>query len=235
MRDILQKQVQIIQPPNFPSEAFKISTSTIELGAKYSSNTIGNNGYVQYRISATGPNSCLIGNNIVFTGTSTLAQTNSEGTRIVAKVPDYSYGTYSWCARSDDGFFKTSWMPMGTFIYTDKGGCVPIIQNNYQAPSVPISTSSTSTKYIFTKNLKIGDVGIDVLNLQKFLNNHGYFIALNGLGSMEQETNYFGKATKEQVKAYQDTHVKDILIPSGLTKGTGYFGTITRMFVNNQP
>jgi len=87
-------------------------------------------------------------------------------------------------------------------------------------------TTQTST-YTFTRNLKLGSRGDDVLELQKFLNNNGFTIATAGAGSVNNETTYFGPATKSALVKYQNTYREQILTPVGLTTGSGYFGSST--------
>lgn len=85
----------------------------------------------------------------------------------------------------------------------------------------------------FSRTLTIGDTGSDVLELQKILNtNSNTRIAVSGPGSPGNETNYFGPLTSSAVAKYQEVHAKDILIPLGLTRGTGFVGQATRTFLN---
>ena len=72
----------------------------------------------------------------------------------------------------------------------------------------------------------------DVVQLQQYLNAHGFVVAKSGTGSPGHETTYFGKATRAALIKFQEAHAADILAPSGLTQGTGYFGPGTRAFVN---
>lgn len=94
------------------------------------------------------------------------------------------------------------------------------------------STVKSANISLFTRNLQAGTIHSDVLRLQKFLNTQGIRIAENGPGSPGKETTYYGPATVRAVKRYQESHPLEILSPSGLTQGTGYFGPSTRNFVN---
>ncbi len=86
---------------------------------------------------------------------------------------------------------------------------------------------------IFTKDLRFNDTDEEVKLLQKFLNSQGFKLAQNGVGSLGKETNYFGSLTKSALIKYQEANAKDILIPIYLTKGTGYFGFMTRNYTNS--
>ena len=82
--------------------------------------------------------------------------------------------------------------------------------------------------------LRIGDRGDDVRNLQKYLNGQGFTVSQTGAGSPGNESNYFGTATENAVKAYQDHHKTEILHPIGLTSSTGYVGPQTASHINDR-
>jgi uncharacterized repeat protein (TIGR02543 family) len=94
------------------------------------------------------------------------------------------------------------------------------------------TSSGTTTRYIFTRNLSPGMRGEDVKQLQIFLNSKGFAIARSGTGSKGKETTYYGEATRLALKRFQETYPKELLIPVGLTRGNGYFNTSTRGKVN---
>src|SRR6185436_1548296 len=86
----------------------------------------------------------------------------------------------------------------------------------------------------FTKNLKLGDSGTDVKNLQIFLNRDTRTqVALSGAGSPGKETLTYGPATGRAVSKLQELYRSEILTPNKLTKGTGSFATATRTKVNS--
>ena len=100
--------------------------------------------------------------------------------------------------------------------------------------NVSISNAATTNvpSYRFTRSLTLGSTGSDVKALQVFLNAHGYIVAPIGAGSPGNETTYFGNATKAALINFQEYYAKDILMPNGLTKGTGFFGVSTMKKVN---
>lgn len=87
--------------------------------------------------------------------------------------------------------------------------------------------------YTFSRSLSLGTEGEDVLILQKILNQNQYTqIAQEGVGSLGNETRYFGQKTKDAVIRFQNMYAQDILIPSGLSSGTGFVGMSTLSFLN---
>ena len=113
--------------------------------------------------------------------------------------------------------------------YNPNNGIAP--QNSsciYPSVSMPTAVattnSNTSTFFTFTKNLKRGMDDPDVSQLQKFLDSHDFPVATAGWGSLDQLATTFGKNTVTALKLYQTS----IGLPS-----TGYFGTMTRAYVNN--
>jgi len=93
--------------------------------------------------------------------------------------------------------------------------------------------TSPDTVDIFTKNLKLGDIDTEVLLLQKILNEDpDTMVSVSGYGSLGNETTYFGQKTKVAVIKLQNKHAGEVLIPNGLSFGTGYFGPSTRSMLN---
>ncbi|MDB5204014.1 MAG: outer rane adhesin like protein [Candidatus Taylorbacteria bacterium] len=100
------------------------------------------------------------------------------------------------------------------------------------APSIDISPSTATTTPIvvnfpfqFTKDFHSGNTDPEIKLLQKYLNAHGFLVATNGPGSLNSETEYFGKATRDALIKLQNSN--------GISPALGYFGTLTRKFVNS--
>lgn len=79
----------------------------------------------------------------------------------------------------------------------------------------------------FKKDLYLGVSDPDVVKLQQFLNTHGAQVAVIGPGSPGKETDYFGQLTKSAVAKYQAL--------SGISPQSGYFGPLTRVYVERNP
>ena len=109
--------------------------------------------------------------------------------------------------------------------YPTLGQCVT------SAPVLNTPTKNVSS-YTFTRSLTLGSTGSDVKALQVFLNSQGFAISSSGAGSPGNETTYFGPATKTALMKFQEYYAKDVLVPNGLTKGTGFFGAATMRVVN---
>lgn len=91
----------------------------------------------------------------------------------------------------------------------------------------PAASAATCTD--LTRNLKLGMEGQDILLLQRTLNASPVTrIAESGLGSPGNETTYFGGRTYAAVVRFQDLYRNEVLVPNGLSKGTGFVGASTR-------
>lgn len=90
------------------------------------------------------------------------------------------------------------------------------------------------TSLLFTATLFLGQTSPTVMELQKILNRDPQtIVAVAGPGSPGNETNYFGPATRNAVIRFQEAHASQILIPNGLTRGTGVVGPATRALLNS--
>lgn len=94
-------------------------------------------------------------------------------------------------------------------------------QSIAQQTAPAIQTSPTS----FTRNLDVGTTGSDVKDLQRFLNSRGFTVAQVGPGSLGNETDMFGNATKAALAKFQAAN--------GIVPAAGYFGPVTRAFIAN--
>jgi hypothetical protein len=79
--------------------------------------------------------------------------------------------------------------------------------------------------YTFSRNLKFGNSGTDIANLQIAL-------AKEGLYTNDSSSKKFDEKLASAVVAFQQKYASEILTPSGLTNGTGYVGPATRAKLN---
>ncbi len=107
------------------------------------------------------------------------------------------------------------------------------VKNSPTIVNTETTKSTTSSKLIFTRDLKIGDKGPDVKKLQQYLNQRGFIVAESGNGSLGNETELFGPGTAKALKAFQEAYADILLKPYGLSEGTGFFGEVTRRFMNS--
>jgi len=71
------------------------------------------------------------------------------------------------------------------------------------------------------------------LDIQKFLNKYqDTQIAITGVGSPGNETDYFGALTKSAVIKFQQKYADEVLNSVGLYQATGYWGVSTRKQAN---
>lgn len=79
--------------------------------------------------------------------------------------------------------------------------------------------------YEFTRDLGPGLTAVDVLLLQRFLNLSGYPVSPAAFGSFGRETQFYGPLTQAAVASFQKA--------VNIEPAEGYFGPITRGYVNN--
>lgn len=90
------------------------------------------------------------------------------------------------------------------------------------------------TPFYFLNNLYFGISSPDVLELQKVLNkDSATTVSSFGAGSAGFETQYFGEKTQDAVVRFQNKYASEILIPLGLSSGTGFVGNSTRAKLNS--
>ena len=83
---------------------------------------------------------------------------------------------------------------------------------------------ASANAVIFTRDLTLTAQGTDVYALQRFLNARGHTVANTGAGSPGNETSIFGSLTRLALARFQTS--------VGITPATGYFGPLTRAFIN---
>jgi hypothetical protein len=98
--------------------------------------------------------------------------------------------------------------------------CTPV-----QPITTPIQTPTTNQNN-FTRSLTVGNTGPDVKSLQQYLNSKGFFVAISGPGSPGNETEKFGALTRSALARFQSAN--------GISPAIGFFGPITRSFIQNK-
>jgi hypothetical protein len=178
-----------------------------------------------------------------------MAISTSSDFRDAGLIPYVTSMDWDLCATSD-GTVKASSCPPGTYTvyakyFTKYGQASPVASDSVTLGSGPVTTVATASLsspatgkegtvgYVFARNLRLGMTGDDVRILQKFLNAHGFAVSATGPGSAGNETMLFGRGTMGAVTRFQNAHAKEVLAPGGLTSGTGYFGNMTRAYVNS--
>ena len=112
--------------------------------------------------------------------------------------------------------------------YKDQGFALPpevlaLLNPTTTTTQIAVSIASATT---FTRSLTIGSSGTDVHALQLFLISKSTGSAAKAL--MENgATNYFGKLTQAALAEYQKS--------VGITPAIGYFGSLTKTYLQNNP
>ena len=125
--------------------------------------------------------------------------------------------TYS--SSGGSGFTRTSKNAIRTLV------TMPTQTVTTTAAATAKTATATSTTYEFKRTLSVGSVGEDVRQLQKYLNDHGFVIALKGAGSKGHETDTFGTKTKMLLLAFQKKH--------GIKGANGVLGPATMKYLNS--
>lgn len=103
--------------------------------------------------------------------------------------------------------------------------------------ATPVATSARSAAEVtssLTKDLKLGTIDPEVLILQKILNQNGFALGEDGLGSSGYETEKFGALTRDAVRRFQCE--KGIVCKGDeTTTGYGMVGARTRAALNALP
>ncbi len=103
------------------------------------------------------------------------------------------------------------------------------IQRIFGATSKNISNdannSRVQTAYVYSRNLQQNMRGEDVRQLQIFLNTHGFQVSKVGVGSLGNETAYFGPATRLALIQFQKANK--------ITPAVGFLGPITRALIHS--
>jgi hypothetical protein len=92
------------------------------------------------------------------------------------------------------------------------------------APTPGVGAAPATAPVLFTTYLTLGITDPQVLALQKYLNSHGYPVALSGVGSAGNETSFFGSFTKAAVIKYQKAN--------NIAPAIGNVGPLTRASLN---
>lgn len=95
----------------------------------------------------------------------------------------------------------------------------------------PASPVTPQTLFTFSTGLSIGSTHTEVKILQHFLNIQGFPVSVSGLGSLWNETDYFGIKTSEALKKYQCRY-NVICSGSPATTGWGILGPKTIARIN---
>lgn len=133
-----------------------------------------------------------------------------------------------WLSFETSSDVTTTWSPPSSTVSTGNSGgwngptgggsgggsySSSYIAPTSQTPQTPVSSS---TPYVFTKNLSYGMKNSDVLKLQQYLQAKGYLKA-NPNGN-------FGPATRSALINFQKAN--------NIAPAVGYFGPVTRLYIN---
>ena len=95
--------------------------------------------------------------------------------------------------------------------------------------TAPVASANVSTDCaVLARNLRLGMSGQDVKVLQQILNKNVLTqVSVSGVGAPGSESSYFGEKTKSAVVRFQMLYKNEVLLPVGLSNGTGFVGTFS--------
>lgn len=140
-------------------------------------------------------------------------------------------GVFNWTVV--DGGVITGCVDIAAQASASNGGGVPVQFVSNHTPSigapsivpVPTQPAVPTNKYVFTQTLKLGSNNTEVAQLQAYLNSHGFPVASVGAGSIGNEVTTFGPKTVTALSKFQKANK--------IAPAIGYFGPLTRSFVNS--
>lgn len=97
---------------------------------------------------------------------------------------------------------------------------IQALQGQLQTAPAGSSSMSVPASLLSSGDLTVGSKSSAVMDLQRFLNGAGYSVAKSGVGSMGNESTYFGNATKAALMKWQAA--------AGISPASGYFGAKSR-------
>ncbi|MDD4972573.1 MAG: GDSL-type esterase/lipase family protein [Paludibacter sp.] len=139
--------------------------------------------------------------------------------------------TWDLCSKMS-GFIKKATCPDGQYtvyvkFYTAYGVASNVVSTKINLTTMPQFSTPAAP---FTKNLYLNSKDSQVKTLQQFLNQNGYKLANSGVGSLGNETNFFGTLTSNALAKFQEAN-KDKVV--GMMSERGFLGPITRQFINS--
>lgn len=159
-------------------------------------------------------------------------------TLIGGKITSSVVNSYQIAVSDNVSFVDSSWETYsgdydlskfnGRTIYvkfrSPDGGETKIYTLNIEQKPSPATAIVSNSGFIFKRNLYRGMNSGDVKELQKYLNDHGFILAVSGAGAPGQETTYFGSLLQKSLIKFQKAN--------GIKPAIGYFGAVTRKFLN---
>jgi peptidoglycan hydrolase-like protein with peptidoglycan-binding domain len=113
-------------------------------------------------------------------------------------------------------------------IFRAKYGDAPLAVIGVDPDTLETGSTPTRPRGNIARTMGVGAEGADVRTLQELLNSDpDTKISESGVGSPGNETDYFGAKTADAVRRFQEKYATEVLLPSGLSQGTGYVGPST--------
>lgn len=118
----------------------------------------------------------------------------------------FSGGSEVACGNNTNPGSSQVELPVASGIYTIypySTNCVVASPSSGGSRPRIVASLPVSVTLFLTRTLSSGARGVDVKSLQQFLNRNGFVVAISGLGSPGEETEFFGPATRAAVIKFQ--------------------------------
>ncbi len=148
-----------------------------------------------------------------------VVSTSSTQNQLIAKLQDILRGLGFYKGSSTGLLDQVTIAAVQAFL--EKSGREDIIYPKYNITTSKLGDLARSLS--LGRDLSLGMTGEDVRSLQVLLNSLGYQIAENGIGSLGNESTYFGQFTELALRKLQ--------IENSITPALGYFGPRSKTYL----
>ncbi len=148
-----------------------------------------------------------------------VVSTSSTQNQLIAKLQDILRGLGFYKGSSTGLLDQVTIAAVQAFL--EKSGREDIIYPKYNITTSKLGDLARSLS--LGRDLYLGMTGEDVRSLQVLLNSLGYQIAENGIGSLGNESTYFGQFTELALRKLQ--------IENSITPALGYFGPRSKTYL----
>lgn len=124
-----------------------------------------------------------------------------------------------------------AWQKLDSCILDTENNTVTCTTDDFSKFMLSDGFSCPKSSWTFNKYMFLGSIGKQVKELQKYLNENGYFVSYEGRGAPGMETNFFGLKTRRALKDFQSEY-SELFNTKSLEYRLGIFGKQTKDLIN---